>query len=96
MHERSGRAGEDPAARHSPRMSAAEVERVRGWHERAYRAALAEGADERTFSYLGRTIGVPPSVQPINRTSRLHGLVCSGGSEGEPQSGSRCGILDIE
>lgn len=64
MHDRSGRTGEDAAARHSPRMSATEVERVRRWHERAYRAALSEGAEERTFSYLGRSIGVPPSVQP--------------------------------
>ncbi|NYH76818.1 release factor glutamine methyltransferase [Actinopolyspora biskrensis] len=54
-------------------MSATEVERVRRWHERAYRAALSEGSVERTFSYLGRTIGVPPSVQPILPVSHLLG-----------------------
>ena len=55
--------------RHHPMMPAEHAERIRRWHENAYRAMTEEGAAELTFSYLGRTIVVPPGVQPITGMS---------------------------
>ncbi|MEV0168152.1 methyltransferase [Nonomuraea fuscirosea] len=60
-------------SRHRPRMSAEHAERIRRWHENAYRAATEEGAEELTFAYLSRTIVVPPGVQPITGMSHLLG-----------------------
>ena len=56
-------------------MSPERAERIREWHERAYVAAQEEGADEQTFDYLGRTIVVPPGVQPITGMSDLFGNI---------------------
>jgi release factor glutamine methyltransferase len=58
---------------YTPTMSAQDVERIHRWHERAYREAREEGARGQTFDYLGRTIEVPPQVQPINGMSDLLG-----------------------
>jgi release factor glutamine methyltransferase len=54
-------------------MPAEQVERIRQWHERAYREAGAEGASEQTFDHLGLTLVVPPMVMPITRVSHLLG-----------------------
>lgn len=56
-----------------PTITAAYADRIRRWHETAYEAAKAEGADGQTFDYLGRTIHVPPQVQPITGMSHLLG-----------------------
>jgi release factor glutamine methyltransferase len=57
-----------------PMMSAADVDRVTRWHERAIAGmTAAAGSDGQTFSYLGRTIAVPPQVQPIAPVSHLLG-----------------------
>ncbi|MGE5827955.1 MAG: HemK2/MTQ2 family protein methyltransferase [Micromonosporaceae bacterium] len=62
------------ADRHTPMMSAEEVERIRRWHENAYANAQAEaGSAGQTFSYLGLTLHVPPTVQPITGVSELLG-----------------------
>ncbi len=65
--------GGGPMTRHTPRMSAERSERIRIWHESAYEAAKREGASGQTFDYLGRTIVVPPDVQPITGMSHLLG-----------------------
>ncbi|GAA1633553.1 class I SAM-dependent methyltransferase [Nonomuraea maheshkhaliensis] len=54
-------------------MPAEHAERIRRWHENAYRAMTEEGAAGLTFAYLGRTIVVPPGVQPITGMSHLLG-----------------------
>jgi release factor glutamine methyltransferase len=54
-------------------MSAEDAERIRRWHERSYAEARHEGAEGQVFEYLGRTITVPPDVQPITRMSHLLG-----------------------
>jgi release factor glutamine methyltransferase len=54
-------------------MSAAAAERIRRWHERSYRAAREEAGDGQVFEYLGRTITVPPDVQPITGMAHLLG-----------------------
>lgn len=60
-----------------PTVSEERAERIRRWHEDAYRAAKAEaGAGSgggRTFAYFGRKIVVPPEVQPIMGMSHLLG-----------------------
>ncbi|MGW8376407.1 methyltransferase [Streptomyces sp. ODS28] len=68
MEERDRRgapAPHTPHAPHIPTVSAEEAERIRRWHERAYAEARREGAEEQRFAYLGRTIVVPPGVQPV-------------------------------
>jgi release factor glutamine methyltransferase len=42
-----------------PLVSDEHAERIRRWHERAYREATAEAGDGQVFDYLGRTIRVP-------------------------------------
>jgi release factor glutamine methyltransferase len=54
-------------------LSPEDVERLRGWHERAYHAAREEGATSQTFEHLGVTLVVPPNVMPITPFSRLLG-----------------------
>jgi release factor glutamine methyltransferase len=56
-----------------PTISAEYAERIRQWHETAYQSAKVEGATSQTFDYLGRTIHVPPQVQPITGMSHLLG-----------------------
>jgi release factor glutamine methyltransferase len=62
-------------APYAPTVSEEYAERIRRWHENAYRTAKAEaGSGEgQTFDYLGRTIVVPPQVQPITGMSHLLG-----------------------
>jgi release factor glutamine methyltransferase len=55
-------------------MPREQAERLRRWHDDAYTAALAEaGTSGQTFTYLGRTIVVPPQVHPITPVSHLLG-----------------------
>lgn len=56
-----------------PTISAEYAEVIRRWHETAYQAAKQEGASAQTFDYLGRTIAVPPQVQPITGMSHMLG-----------------------
>ncbi|WP_326556429.1 methyltransferase [Micromonospora sp. NBC_01796] len=62
---------------HTPMMSAEYVDRVREWHENAYRQARAEAGPEsgtgQTFEYLDRVLVVPPQVHPITGMSHLLG-----------------------
>jgi len=60
---------------HVPMMPPEQADRLKEWHENAYRAALAEAgkADAQTFDYLGRTFVVPPQVHPITAVSHLLG-----------------------
>src|SRR5919112_1691422 len=68
----------DPApgdVSYTPMVSEEYAERIRRWHEDAYRLAKAEaGSGEgQTFEYLSRTIVVPPQVQPIMGMAHLLG-----------------------
>jgi release factor glutamine methyltransferase len=54
-------------------MSTEAAERIRQWHERSYQDAKRAGAREQTFDYLGRSIVVPPQVQPITGVASLLG-----------------------
>ncbi|MGQ0841797.1 methyltransferase [Actinokineospora sp.] len=56
---------------HTPTVSAEYADRLRRWHEDAYRDARVE--HDQTFDYLGRTLLVPPQVHPITRVSHLLG-----------------------
>jgi release factor glutamine methyltransferase len=56
-----------------PRVSPEYAEQIRRWHERSYELAQAEGVEGQVFEYLGRTITVPPDVQPITRMAHLLG-----------------------
>jgi release factor glutamine methyltransferase len=56
---------------HEPMLSPDEIDRIHRWHERA--DAGARAATVRTFTYLGRTLIVPPEVMPIAGTSALLG-----------------------
>lgn len=56
-----------------PAVSREHAERIRGWHDAAYAAARRHGQSSQTFSYLGRTLLVPPNVQPITGMSHLLG-----------------------
>ena len=60
---------------YTPMVSEEYAERIRRWHENAYRLAKAEaGSSEgQTFDYLGLTLYVPPQVQPIYGMSHLLG-----------------------
>ena len=58
---------------YTPMLPADHVDRIRRWHDRAYREASAEAAVEHTERYLGRTLVIPPLVHPINRMSHLLG-----------------------
>jgi release factor glutamine methyltransferase len=59
------------ADEYTPTVSPEDVERIRRWHEDAYRRGEVDG--DQTFHYLGQTIVVPPDVQPINPMSDLLG-----------------------
>ena len=61
-------------AGYRPMMSDVDVERIRRWHDRAYREAVAEAGDRsRTFGYLGLTVTVPPDVMPVTSASHVLG-----------------------
>jgi release factor glutamine methyltransferase len=56
---------------HEPMLSPEDIDRIHRWHESANAGARA--ATRRTFTYLGRTLIVPPEVMPISGTSALLG-----------------------
>lgn len=56
-----------------PLMSPERVERIRRWHTGAYCELSARADGDQTFSYLGRTLVVPPQVMPIVPMSHLLG-----------------------
>jgi release factor glutamine methyltransferase len=62
-----------PPVGYVPTVSEAYAERIREWHENAYATAKGEAVTDQTFTYLGRTIVVPPHVQPITGVSHLLG-----------------------
>ena len=68
----------EPTPRDAPYVPTVSEEyagRIRRWHENAYRTAKAEASsgEGQTFDYLGRTIAVPPQVQPITGMSHVLG-----------------------
>jgi hypothetical protein len=54
-------------------MSEQRAERIRQWHEGAYRQASAIAGSDQTISYLGRTLVMMPQVMPITPMSHLLG-----------------------
>ncbi|GLY63433.1 methyltransferase [Amycolatopsis taiwanensis] len=58
---------------HRPLMSEERAERIRQWHLGAIQGLRDGTAHEQTFSYLGRTLVVPPQVMPITPVSHLLG-----------------------
>ncbi|MGH3655126.1 MAG: methyltransferase [Micromonosporaceae bacterium] len=64
---------ESGRSEYAPTVSAQDAERIRRWHEDAYRMARQAAAEARTYDYLGSTIVVPPQVQPITGMSHLLG-----------------------
>ena len=57
-----------------PELPPEEVERIRRWHENAYRSMRAEaGETGQRFEYLGLTLDVPPEVMPIAGVADLFG-----------------------
>ncbi|CAM3169989.1 methyltransferase [Saccharomonospora xinjiangensis] len=74
---------------HRPRMPADRVERIRRWHERAYRASSAPDRPVSSVSYFGHTILVPSEVQPVTPVSDLLG----GAVLAEAREGDR--VLDM-
>ncbi|HVK20698.1 MAG TPA: methyltransferase [Actinokineospora sp.] len=56
---------------HEPTVSADYADRVKAWHETAYRESHRD--TDVTFDYLGRTFVVPPDVHPITPFSHLLG-----------------------
>lgn len=63
--------GEAEPAEYVPTLDEAGVARIRRWHEVS--RALGQGRPEMTFEYLGLSLVVPPTVQPITPTSHLLG-----------------------
>lgn len=58
---------------YQPLMSEEHAKRIRQWHESTYRELKAAGRGGQTFSYLGRTLVIPPQVMPITPMSHLLG-----------------------
>ncbi|WP_018680325.1 methyltransferase [Actinokineospora enzanensis] len=56
---------------HTPTFTGEYAEQVRQWHEAAYR--MSRERAEQTWDYLGRSLVIPPEVQPITGTSHLLG-----------------------
>ncbi|MDQ4092022.1 MAG: methyltransferase [Actinomycetota bacterium] len=65
--------GEVGPGSYRPLMSAERAERIRRWHTSAYRELSAGAGGDQMFSYLGRTLVVPPQVMPIGPMSHLLG-----------------------
>ncbi len=79
-----------------PTLPAEEVKRIRDWHERAY--AASRSRQEEVVEYLGLSLVVPSSVQPITPTSHLLGeAVLDESGEGERvlDMGTGCGVNAI-
>jgi release factor glutamine methyltransferase len=58
---------------YQPQFPAERLERIRQWHEDAYRLSKEEGEGGQTFEYLDRILEVPPQVHPITGMSHLLG-----------------------
>ena len=71
-HHQGVRDVPDPVTRYRTTLSAAEIERLRAWHEAAYEAGRAVTEDQ-LVDYLGSTFVVPPGVMPITPVSHLLG-----------------------
>ncbi len=50
-----------------------QAERIRQWHEKAYRARKTATGGGQTIDYLGRKLVIPPEVMPITPVSHLLG-----------------------
>lgn len=59
------------AGGHRPRLAPEDVERIRRWHEEAYRAMAR--TEPIRVEYLGRSFAVPPDVFPTTPMSELLG-----------------------
>jgi release factor glutamine methyltransferase len=79
-------AGRPAQAAYPSTLTAEQAERIRRWHEDAYRAASATA---QTYELFGRSFEVPPQVQPINPMSDLLG----GAVLAEARPGDR--VLDM-
>jgi len=64
---------EPSSSGYTPMMSAADIARIRQWHERADAIGRDEAVTDQTFDYLGLTLVVPPDVMPITRVSHTLG-----------------------
>jgi release factor glutamine methyltransferase len=78
------------------RMSAADAERIRAWHERAYEAAAAEIGTGLVMDIFDRTFVVPPQVFPPSGTLLAEALL----DEVRPDDrvldmGTGCGVMAI-
>ncbi|WP_206641229.1 methyltransferase [Nonomuraea polychroma] len=81
-----------------PMVTPEHAELIRRWHERAYEAAKSEAASEQTFTYLGRTLVVPPEVQPITGMSHLLGEAVLAEARADDRvldMGTGCGVNAI-
>jgi release factor glutamine methyltransferase len=79
-----------------PTLPPEAVERIRAWHERAY--ATSRSRQEEVVEYLGLSLVVPPTVQPITPTSHLLGeAVLLEAREGDVvlDMGTGCGVNAI-
>ncbi|MGH8987791.1 MAG: methyltransferase [Acidimicrobiales bacterium] len=90
-------ASEDVASENFvPTLPPDEVERIRAWHERAF--AASRSRQEEVVDYLGLSLIVPPTVQPITPTPHLLGeAVLDDAREGEQglDMGTGCGVNAI-
>ena len=83
---------------YTPMLPADHVDRIRRWHDRAYREATDEGVAEYTERYLGLTLVIPPLVHPITKMSHLLGeAVLAEVREGDRvlDMGTGCGVNAI-
>ena len=62
---------EPEPAEYVPTLDDEGVERIRAWHEAS--RTMGQGRPEMIFDYLGLSLVVPPTVQPITPTSHLLG-----------------------
>ncbi len=87
---------DDAPHRYVPSLSDDEVERIRAWHEQAYASSRARR--EEVVDYLGLSLVVPSSVQPITPTSHVLGeAVLAESREGDHvlDMGTGCGVNAI-
>jgi release factor glutamine methyltransferase len=62
---------EEKPGKYEPQMSDEQVERIRDWHEAAYRADAR--TDDITIIYLDREFVIPPEVHPIQGMAESFG-----------------------
>ncbi|MFI0482963.1 methyltransferase [Actinomadura sp. 9N215] len=58
---------------YQPTLPAEQAERIRRWHDVAYRRGKARGRTTRRFGYLDTVLEVPPDVHPVTDVSHLLG-----------------------